>query len=177
MSTPVPTITSLAEYQAAAVITAKYPRPSLYPFLGLAGETGELLEVLRDTPEEKEDVVKEFGDVFWYFSAICTDLGLHLEEQYSNMEADGRQAELRTDLPIIVGKIMELAKKSMRDENGKWSDDRLRSLSCRLMELSENLNGMMDLLSIKPLDVMQVNIAKLYSRMDRNMIQGSGNSR
>lgn len=58
--------------------------------LGLAGETGEVLEkikkMIRDkdgvfqaTPEEIEELKKELGDVLWYLSAIAYYNGISLE--------------------------------------------------------------------------------------------------
>lgn len=79
------------EYQLLAGTTAIYPREValMYPTLGLVGEAGEVAEkvkkLLRDakgevTPEFKESLKKELGDVLWYLSAICTDLQLTLED-------------------------------------------------------------------------------------------------
>ena len=59
--------------------------------LGLAGETGEVLEkikkMIRDkngvfqaTPEDIEELKKELGDVLWYLSAIAYYNGISLEK-------------------------------------------------------------------------------------------------
>lgn len=82
---------TLNDYQAAAIVTAQYPENMkvLYPILGLCGEAGEVAEkvkkVYRDkggvfTPEAKEELKKEIGDVLWYISTISRDLGFTLEE-------------------------------------------------------------------------------------------------
>lgn len=80
------------DYQQKALATAIYPSSCkiLYPCLGLAGETGEVLEkvkkVLRDKngdfSEEnfKKEITKELGDVLWYISNLASDLGVSLEE-------------------------------------------------------------------------------------------------
>lgn len=79
------------EYQTKAIVTAKYPDnlKVLYPALGLAGETGEVCEkikkVFRDgngefTAEKVVEIQKELGDVLWYISALCKDLGIELED-------------------------------------------------------------------------------------------------
>lgn len=58
--------------------------------LGLAGETGEVIEkikkMIRDkdgvfhpTPEDIEELKKELGDVLWYLSAIAEYNGLSLQ--------------------------------------------------------------------------------------------------
>lgn len=80
------------EYQTKAKETAIYPKtePSwTYPALGLAGESGEIFEKLKKairddggkiSPEKLDALKKEIGDVFWYLSALATELGLDLNE-------------------------------------------------------------------------------------------------
>jgi NTP pyrophosphatase (non-canonical NTP hydrolase) len=60
--------------------------PLLYTALGLAGETGEILEKikkqLRDkggeiTQEFKDTISKELGDAEWYHKNMATELGLN----------------------------------------------------------------------------------------------------
>ena len=80
----------LAEYQELSRSTAKYPRQEAltYPALGLAGEAGEFADhakkVIRDdggevTPERREAMAKELGDVLWYVAQLASELGLELE--------------------------------------------------------------------------------------------------
>lgn len=82
---------TFSKYQEQATTTAIYGAGSkvVYPALGLAGETGEVLEkvkkVLRDKngifdEESKKAIKKEMGDVLWYIAALSTDLGLNLTE-------------------------------------------------------------------------------------------------
>lgn len=80
------------EYQRMAWETAIYPKKGsniYYPALGLAGETGEVCEkikkIMRDdngviSPEKKELLKKELGDIFWYIAALSTEVGLTLED-------------------------------------------------------------------------------------------------
>ena len=80
------------EYQEKAKETAIYPKTSpswIYPSLGLAGESGEIMEklkkILRDSnSKDKEERIielkKEFGDVLWYLSALATELNFSLQE-------------------------------------------------------------------------------------------------
>lgn len=60
-----------------------------YLVMGLLGETGEIAnkikKVYRDndghyTNEIVDDLKSEIGDVLWYLTQICTNLGLTLEE-------------------------------------------------------------------------------------------------
>jgi len=79
-----------ADYQRRSRRTAEYPREAWlsYPALGLAGEAGEVAEhvkkAIRDdagevTPERREAVAKELGDVLWYVAQLATELELDLD--------------------------------------------------------------------------------------------------
>src|SRR6056297_1289631 len=74
-------------YQDQASKTAIYKHEIIYPALGLANEAGEVLgkikKVLRDndgdfTPEKREEIGEEIGDVLWYIAALSRDLDLCL---------------------------------------------------------------------------------------------------
>jgi NTP pyrophosphatase (non-canonical NTP hydrolase) len=58
-----------------------------YPILGLLGEAGEIAnkykKVLRDdngvlSPEKRQDLIDELGDVLWYVAALADDLEINL---------------------------------------------------------------------------------------------------
>ncbi len=80
------------EYQAAASTTALYPRRSSnleYPTLGLAGEAGEVANIVKKIQRDNDGVLTdevraklrdELGDVLWYISACADELGLTLDE-------------------------------------------------------------------------------------------------
>lgn len=80
------------EYQEKAGLTALYPRRGSnleYPTLGLAGEAGEVANVVKKiqrddggnlTPERREVLKDELGDVLWYISACADELGITLDE-------------------------------------------------------------------------------------------------
>jgi len=96
------------EYQQKARQTAIYPNKDnnfVYPTLGLVGEAGEVAEkikkVIRDsdgivTPEKKEEIKKELGDVLWYIANLAIELDIELEDiaqgniekLFSRMERD-----------------------------------------------------------------------------------------
>ena len=61
----------------------------VYPTLGLTNEAGEVAgkvkKIFRDhggqiSVEDREALKHELGDVLWYLTQICTELGLTLEE-------------------------------------------------------------------------------------------------
>lgn len=80
------------EYQSEASQTALYPRrlENLeYPTLGLAGEAGEVANIVKKiqrdhngviTDETRAKLIDELGDVLWYISACADELGLTLDE-------------------------------------------------------------------------------------------------
>ena len=82
----------LSEYQQKSRRTAVYPaigHPVIYPTLGLANEAGEVAgkikKVFRDlggeiSPETREALKAELGDVLWYLAQTCTELELSLDE-------------------------------------------------------------------------------------------------
>jgi NTP pyrophosphatase (non-canonical NTP hydrolase) len=53
--------------------------------LGLAGETGEVVELVKkivfhNKPIDIGKLILEMGDVLWYLTAICLVLGVDLDE-------------------------------------------------------------------------------------------------
>ena len=80
------------EYQSEASQTAHYPRRMSnleYPTLGLAGEAGEVANIVKKIQRDNAGVINdeirlklkdELGDVLWYISACADELGLTLTE-------------------------------------------------------------------------------------------------
>ena len=93
----------LSDYQARSRATAVYPGAGenlVYPALGLGGEAGEVAEkvkkAIRDdggvlTPERRDALAGELGDVLWYVAQVATEAGLDLGEV-----AAGNLAKLRS---------------------------------------------------------------------------------
>ena len=80
------------EYQSEANQTAHYPRRMSnleYPTLGLAGEAGEVANIVKKIQRDHGGVINdeirtklkdELGDVLWYISACADELGISLDE-------------------------------------------------------------------------------------------------
>ena len=80
------------EYQRQASETSLYPKRLQnleYPTLGLAGEAGEVANIVKKiqrdfggklTEEIRLKLKDELGDVLWYISACADELGLTLEQ-------------------------------------------------------------------------------------------------
>jgi NTP pyrophosphatase (non-canonical NTP hydrolase) len=75
---------NFTSYQANAKLTARTGEGSLANWgLGLAGEAGEVVELIKKhcfhgKALDRESLRKELGDVLWYISAICSEVGLEL---------------------------------------------------------------------------------------------------
>ena len=77
------------DYQKTARETTIYKDGIFYPALGLCGESGEVADkikkIYRDndgiiSEDNKEQLVKEMGDVLWYLANMATDLNMSLED-------------------------------------------------------------------------------------------------
>jgi NTP pyrophosphatase (non-canonical NTP hydrolase) len=82
-------ITTLNEYSAFVEKTATVKMPLTYAALGLAGETGEVIEhikkIVRDhdfviTKERKLKLQDELGDVLWYVTRLAGEIGVSLRD-------------------------------------------------------------------------------------------------
>lgn len=81
------------DFQAWTDSTAIYPNAGkgniealTYVALGLAGETGEVVEKIKklmrdgDTPERRTELAKELGDVLHYVARMAREMGLPLSQ-------------------------------------------------------------------------------------------------
>jgi NTP pyrophosphatase (non-canonical NTP hydrolase) len=79
---------TLNDYQAAARKTDRAADKSLaFPLLGLFGEVGTLLSVVKKKQRDAASyigyaphVIEELGDVLWYFAAIADRAGIRLSD-------------------------------------------------------------------------------------------------
>ena len=83
-----------SEYEAAAAKTASWSGKQkdyllAYLTLGVTGEAGEVAEkikkILRNddgvvSPEKRDELKKEIGDVLWYLAMLSRELGFPFEE-------------------------------------------------------------------------------------------------
>lgn len=107
---------TLALFQSKVRGFSIYPQQGkigglVYATLGLTGEAGEVAnqvkKVLRDdneavTPERRDKIIDELGDVQFYLAAVCNELGIDIRE-------------------VLVNNINKLDK---RRENGQINGDR-----------------------------------------------------
>lgn len=186
-------IKNFKDYQKLAIATAIYPNLGnniTYPVLGLVGETSELYDKIHNTFKDKsfcidaeiiKDIKKEIGDVFWYISAICHELRMHLDidkEMEKNSEVIGDcHKEFMSYMIMNSGRIAEICKKMIRDDKGVLTEQRKDMFICQINYLVRNLYVVTKCLGINVIEVLQMNIDKLYSRKDRGKLQGDGDNR
>ena len=82
------------EYQKLAARTGAYNSDStdyilMYLCMGIAGESGEVIEKIKKifrndkgvvSDEKREDLKKEIGDVLWYLSQLAKHLDLSFDD-------------------------------------------------------------------------------------------------
>ena len=90
-----PVSLTLNEYQADTAATAIYGTKVIYPALGLANESGEVLGVIKKLMRDdhvrfdgnnsikeahRENIASELGDVLWYVAALARDIDYSLND-------------------------------------------------------------------------------------------------
>lgn len=159
-------------YQNAAMTLAVYhkERAIAYPCLGLIEEVGELLEAdTADVPL----LIKEMGDVMWYASALCSDLGIKLSEAYEQPKV-----QLIPDVEALYKNAFRCAgrvKKILRgdtDREGKVKEVRglVGDIVRRIEVLAAQYGSSLD-------EVCETNLDKLFDRKDRGVLKGDGDNR
>lgn len=84
---------TLDEYQKQALVTAVFTddkfKDLAHWVLGITGEAGEIAEkikkIIRDKNgelsfDDKEELIKEIGDVMWYLAVLTKHLGYDFDE-------------------------------------------------------------------------------------------------
>jgi NTP pyrophosphatase (non-canonical NTP hydrolase) len=86
----------LSHYQAQALRADKSPDKALaFPLLGLFGETGSLLSVVKKKQRDRAayigyapHVIEELGDVLWYFAIVAARGGVNLADIGNNLRSN-----------------------------------------------------------------------------------------
>lgn len=186
---------TLVEYAEVARALAIYPSERVYeyPSLGLGGEIGELCEKLdarefRVREVTDTDLRKEFGDVLWYVMNTALDAGIDIDELIPDCCSGMRAvtfAEIQKAVPAsrpgvlagLGGKACELAKKYIRDDALKLTDERRDKVHMTLIEILLCLGGLCNVCGLSLEEAAQENLDKLRSRRERGTLQGSGDNR
>lgn len=186
-------VESLRHYQIEAKLTAVYPMSGkaqglVYTTLGLNGEAGEVAGEVLDyfmapslmNDEVRTRIVKELGDVLWYLAMTATELNFNLNVLVdTDMEAFFTTTLAWECLRLnkTTGRVAELVKKAIRDDDGQVSEDRRDRIAIELQATLRALRGVCFLLGVELLEVAQANLDKLVRRKQEEKLQGEGSSR
>lgn len=173
------------EYQLESRKTASYPGMDKlmdYPLMGLMGEFGELCEkfkkTLRDNKGEMsadrvDGVVKEMGDLLWYLFQIYTELKIDFQDNFEVMAIDERCLKSTTcllaSMNCCISDIMVYSLSGNRVLLSLLADPSNTIITC--------LNHICKLCNTTIEEVMDKNIEKLTSRVERAVIRGEGDNR
>lgn len=170
------------EYEKRCNDTKLYADEVAMPYvvLGLCGEIGELYEKIEQ--EEREELGrKEVGDCLWYLAMIRCELGLSVLEDWPPIDDDSEVTPFA--LPKFVGQIAEQTKKFLRDdwkvgEKNVMPEKRKVVIEAAWIEIAKCLAIISrDFFNSSIEQIAGENIAKLASRKERHVIQGSGDER
>lgn len=75
------------------------------------------------------------------------------------------------------GEVCEKIKKVIRDKNGIIDDETKLALSKEIGDVLWYVSNLASELNLNLQDIARENLEKLYSRMERNKLQGSGDNR
>lgn len=164
----------LNDFQEFCVTTAVYPKTAgliTYPVLGLLGEWGEVLRAA-----DWDEIEAELGDCFWYVSTIASEIGTRLSVIVSM--AFNRRFDNYDQTAMF--ELAQIAKRRLRDGT---SDiiviEEMLSLVVvhlmrKLMEIPHVFKAEPEIALRQILSAVRV---KLQSRLERNMLHGTGDHR
>jgi hypothetical protein len=148
--------------------------------LGLVGEGGEVADFVYqwdDTGVRPDaDLLKETGDVFFYWARICWERDFELPSSLaipvvaSNAATPPLRAALR--LTRAVGKVAEVVKKFNRD--GAFNAPKFEAA---MVEAYVAWRALVDELGFTRQEVLEASVNKVEGRVARGTLRGSGDSR
>lgn len=177
------------EYAVEAKKTAIYPKEyaNLYLLSGLTSELGEVSGVIkkyiRDSIEEPFPLLKlkaELGDCFWYLAMICTDLYPDFPTQKFGLSSQVNSYVFSLSVHDLEMALSYILKTNNLIHNLLSSKAVLEHSSANYKALNDiylNLKSLATMFNLSPREVMNYNIEKLKSRMERNQLKGNGDER
>jgi hypothetical protein len=190
---------NLKEYQNAARNTAIYLKVEnskmIYPALGLVGECGEVAEkikkMIRDddneiTPERREAIRKELGDVMWYVANICCDIDWDMKSIYIDPGSLARNIQHLVFPRLILEMVRSTSLVASQLEKwyyGKYTANAIK-LSNKSLDTRQHLGNILNCVNEIAFrcgftleEIYTSNIEKLLSRKARGKLGGSGDDR
>jgi len=191
------------EYRIKADVVAQYPgRMShdgiAYCLMGIGGESGELLEKVKKIYRDKNSIIDEeakkwlmleMGDIFWYCSQIYSETkacfnNLYLIPGYVSSINDFQEYVklLSKKYNNYVFDLMERCFLLIKDVGrllGGYVDRDISKIDLllKVTNILYHLAVICIIIDTTLENVANTNIEKLYSRKERNKLQGSGDNR
>ena len=171
----------------------------VYVSLGFANEIGELNSVVdiynrSDTISNKNNIIDEFGDVMWYFTQMTTSLDCSLyaiAANSHNVEPYGvRMRNIHTlmcSFNITCGLILGEIKRIFRDDNPECNEEpvpyavipvaRREALYKLFLKFWFYARCLAKYIEVSLKQVLDHNLTKVLSRLERGVIEGAGSDR
>lgn len=178
----------LDQYQASLEQFIQYPDEAqvIYPIIGLAGEVGELFnkfkKVIRGDKLREEfeaALLSELGDVMWYATAICYDLGFSVDLVAPKEYLDGIDGGLLTEIEPLAGvedllfELLDHANSLVKLIYANDFEDFVKPLRGVL----QCVHGITKHFSTSIDDICEANVNKLTARLEAGTIKGDGDNR
>lgn len=151
--------------------------------MGLAGETGELVEVLEDWLStgirDEKNIKKEIGDAMYYWACLVQAFGFNGGQMFADAApteatCPSKMFAIRASMQLVSaqGKVLEATKKYIRDgalDNGRLEGGLMAfARAWRILCVTQGLDW---------LDVLKCNQDKVEGLLARGTLRGSGNDR
>lgn len=136
----------------------------IWNVIGLAGEAGEIAELIVDSPHRKDKIADELGDAIWYITALCEKLSfsfpkiVQLADREPFLYTTAKPLALR--LCIHVGKAVDIVKKGIFHRHGLDRD----TLELELINCMTFILGIAAEHELRLTKILKGNIKKLERR-------------
>jgi hypothetical protein len=112
------------EYEEKVQDTDRLPRLDLNPVLfGLYGEVGSIMTTAKKFYREKDvfigyqsTIEEEFGDVLWYFAALCRRLSIAIDDLFGSAVGNGHYVQSVAATDLIRGPVARVAVASINPD-------------------------------------------------------------
>jgi len=172
----------LQQYSQQAMNTAIYPNVGgnlSYPSKALVDEWGEIAEKIWGftPPFSEHDLQMEFGDGYWEANALSQEMGYSFSELIMESADMYVQYEHADDLVkrgyLLLSNVMGRLKKFERD----GSAQQLVRARLFLVQFFAVFGALVNGYGFELQDILEMNLAKLSDRQDRNVLGGDGDNR
>jgi NTP pyrophosphatase (non-canonical NTP hydrolase) len=107
----------LSDYIAGAEATDRFPKTEFQPILlGLYGEVGSVMSAVKKHKRDKDAFIgyrqaveEEFGDALWYFTALCSRLGVSVDVILAEAADNGKYRTAIAASGLVVGPLSQVS--------------------------------------------------------------------